>query len=511
MTTLEEIIVRLGLDATRLEEGYRKTGEGMKDWAKDTAKEILGIFGGIFAVEKFAESIKDVADWGKQIKLTAEEAGVTTDFIQGLESAAHKLGISSESAGNSLAILARKVGEAREAGQGSEAHKLFDKWGIDIEGKSQEEVFYSIANSLKQIQDPAMRDAMAFDLMGKGAKEMAVGMSAGADALRGMIDVSSKLSEGEIERLHQIDSKLEELGRKWHVLWGGIVSSVMDSPAGRLSDSDIDKRARELQGKANIFMRGASSGPFRNQAIDELNKELDDQIKKHKEIEGSKVNQSSLDKKDLELVERAAKIRSENQLNELTNADKLNSLLKKKAEYESVNWKIKLTGQQVLDEAENEREILRLKKEIGKESEEQDKKAGEELQKRVKANKELHDKEIEQTERLKYLRQEQLEDQNSPSYWTVNELANSGQWRGQAGVYARTAQRIELLERDAKMANIYGNTDRRDADLQEARMRTGWLEKSGVIRPDHRLESIDESIKRQLDLMTSSGIAIKDD
>jgi hypothetical protein len=232
MPALKAII---GGDASGLEKELRKVGMMAEKMASTVKHSFLGLgdhLGSLLTFGAVEESARRAIEWGKSIKLMAGEAGVGVEFIQGFESAAHKLGISIDIASNSLSVLSRKIGEAR---MGGKEQSLFAKWKIDIDGLNNEQIFYEIADKMASLHDPALRNAMAFDLMGKSSKEMAVGLELGADGLRSLITESDKLSNQQIENLHEIDVKLEELGRKWKMLWGTIVTFAMTAaaPIGR--------------------------------------------------------------------------------------------------------------------------------------------------------------------------------------------------------------------------------------------------------------------------------------
>src|ERR1700722_2842874 len=204
--TQEELLVKLGLDQSALASGLRTAMSHVKKWAgeltgylKDKFKDVFAPVAGLFSVEKLREMGKAAIEYGKQIKLAAEETGTTTDFVQGLESAAAKLGISSQAAADSLAIMSRKIGEARMGSD--EAQSAFKKWGIAIDDLGNEQIFYEIADKMKELGDPAERAAMAFDLMGKGSKEMAAGLTVGGAALKAMIEQADKLTRDEISKL----------------------------------------------------------------------------------------------------------------------------------------------------------------------------------------------------------------------------------------------------------------------------------------------------------------------
>src|ERR1035438_7048870 len=102
MPALKAII---GGDASGLEKELRKVGMMAEKMASTVKHSFLGLgdhLGSLLTFGAVEESARRAIEWGKSIKLMAGEAGVGVEFIQGFESAAHKLGISIDIASNSL-------------------------------------------------------------------------------------------------------------------------------------------------------------------------------------------------------------------------------------------------------------------------------------------------------------------------------------------------------------------------------------------------------------------------
>ena len=64
---------------------------------------------------------------------------------------------------------------------------------------------------------------------------MAVALELGSNGMRDLIESANKLSDAQVDKLEALDSKLEEVGRKFKVLWGSIITHGMQdvSPAAR--------------------------------------------------------------------------------------------------------------------------------------------------------------------------------------------------------------------------------------------------------------------------------------
>src|SRR5579859_3670959 len=184
MISTEEILAKLGLDTTAFHEALHGVKDRVKDFFKDFAVNPITQF---FAVEKVAESIRGTIEWGNQLRKLAEEADVSTDFIQGLEAASHKLGLSAENTSAALTKFAIKVGEARNSKDQLLA-------GIDVEGKTTEQVFFEIADKMHNTANGAERAALAIEIAGKNGKDLGLALAQGGDNLRSIMEEAHKLT-----------------------------------------------------------------------------------------------------------------------------------------------------------------------------------------------------------------------------------------------------------------------------------------------------------------------------
>jgi hypothetical protein len=470
----EEIQIGMGLNTSNFSQGMRS----MRTVARETISEIKNTFiNGFkemfapllagFAAGKLFESVKGIAEWGKQIKLLAGETGTSTEFIQGLQAASHKLGISAETSADSIGVLSRKIGEARAGSD--EAQNAFKKWGIAIDGLSNEQVFYNIADAMKATADPAMRNAMAFELMGKASREMAVALPIGADGLKSLIESASKLSDAEVEKLDELDARLEEVGRKWHIIWGTIVASFVDQPGGPgMTESAIQARMQQIRptyspGAPMANESGASLDALREKAIAQL-----------KEENKSKASAIALSEKDKALLAEADKIRKQNGLAELSTADKLNALLERQKQLKDASG-ITPTPQQVLDAAKIEKDIAETRKKLRKEADEQDKTAAKNLHELRVKNLEIEHAKHQQQFREDDLKiqEEQYKELTRAPRLTLHQLATSDfGFSGTLGQDQYIARQIELKEQQMNwntMHGFYDDADSRSSEIEKLR------------------------------------------
>src|SRR5882762_7940607 len=128
--------------------------------------------------------------WGKELLVTSEQVGVSTDALYLWRTAAQFTGLAAEDMTTSLRFLQRN---AYEASQGSaEAAKAFASVGVNIRDasgklKSGDQLMRDLADGLEKVDDPAKKVAVATQLLGRsGARLLPVlrGGSAGLDKMR---------------------------------------------------------------------------------------------------------------------------------------------------------------------------------------------------------------------------------------------------------------------------------------------------------------------------------------
>src|SRR5258706_7104394 len=114
---VEEILIRLGVDARAVTSGLQRVGAGIRGWAASLTEDLKGHFGRMFAAgyaivkgEQFLETIKEriIA-----IKRAQEELGASSNLVQGLFLEAEKHGLNYESTVKPLMKFSAMLGEAK--------------------------------------------------------------------------------------------------------------------------------------------------------------------------------------------------------------------------------------------------------------------------------------------------------------------------------------------------------------------------------------------------------------
>ena len=243
----EEVIIKFGGDTTAFDRVMRGIGGSVKNAAKGISDSFHAAFSTLAApvsIAGFIGSIHAAAEKVKEINAGAETTGLDPEQYQRLTYAAHELKGGAEGATSAITKLNVKIGEARSGNE--EAAKSFQKWGIDIAGKSSAEIVDEIANRMKEIPDPAQRAAMAVELMGRSGAQMVPLLERGAEAVKEMGSHASIFSKEDLENIKNANEQLNQLGNQLLIWTGQAISAIAELgiSLGELSvpSNDLDEK-----------------------------------------------------------------------------------------------------------------------------------------------------------------------------------------------------------------------------------------------------------------------------
>ena len=205
--TQEEIILKMGLDGTALNQGLRTGKEKVREFAAETkAKftETLSAVGIGLGIGALVEGLKRLADEAHRIKTEAESLGTSTTFTQFLSNAGR---------------LAGESGEAVEA--------MVAKWEKSLPvGTDVEEAFEGVMKRLVEMKDPAERMALAFDLFGKKG-ETALKMAQQWKEAKGI----PVMSETQLKLLEMGSRSMDDATQQLKVFGASVVQMIADTAA----------------------------------------------------------------------------------------------------------------------------------------------------------------------------------------------------------------------------------------------------------------------------------------
>lgn len=142
--------------------------------------------------------------WGKELVVTSEQVGVSTDALYAWRTAAQFTGLSADDMTTSFRFLQRN---AYEASQGSaEAAKAFAAVGVKITDsngklKDGDQLLRDLADGLEKVQDPAKKVALATQILGRSGARLLPVLKGGSKAI------------------DQLKAELEDLGVELDTSW----------------------------------------------------------------------------------------------------------------------------------------------------------------------------------------------------------------------------------------------------------------------------------------------------
>lgn len=146
------------------------------------------------------------------------KTGISTTRLQELSYIGEQIGVDLESIARSSARLTRAMGEAQD-GTGSQAD-AFKKLGVSIKDadgnlRDSQEVFAEVLDALNAIENPAERDVIAMDLIGKSALELNPLIKAGSGELARLADqahnVGAVMDKDAVAGLEAFDDTMASL------------------------------------------------------------------------------------------------------------------------------------------------------------------------------------------------------------------------------------------------------------------------------------------------------------
>jgi hypothetical protein len=192
-----------------------------------------------------------------QLTRDAQMLGMSTTGLQRLNLANAQQGFDPGEAQGRMSRFSNKVGEAAAGDKG--ALNVFKDAGVEINGKTMEEILNQVAEAFDRIKDPAERAHMAVQLFGRGGQEMIPilqQLKSGGGWLGGVVsdEQTDALLGGQWKKIHGFWEKVKSLGAA-----GGknLLSRMMSSPWDEeiklkpppvekvtVRESDADKEAK---------------------------------------------------------------------------------------------------------------------------------------------------------------------------------------------------------------------------------------------------------------------------
>ncbi len=215
----------------KLKKSSKEAGEAAKalDKVKDTAAKVgkamvIGIGAAVTSLGAMAVKAAEATD---RIDKMSQKMGLSRKSFQEWDYIMSQNGMTIDSMRGGMSRLTNVMDDLRNGNKS--ATESFKRLGLsmdDIDGKSQEEVFSMVINNLQGVEDEAQRAAIANDIFGRSASELAPLLNAGADSAEALRqkahDLGLVMSDEAIDAGVEFTDTLDSLKRSF----GAIVTEV---------------------------------------------------------------------------------------------------------------------------------------------------------------------------------------------------------------------------------------------------------------------------------------------
>jgi hypothetical protein len=159
-----------------------------------------------------AAGLANLSGKAEQLANTASRLGTSFDFVQVLDEAAKRTGMSIDEIASALQKFEVNIAKAREGG--NDAAKAFEKLGIsqqELRTTDPTELAQRTAEALGKIQDPAERASLAVEVLGKKGLELLPAFASLSDSQAALDRFSATISSVDVERLAGVDDSFDDI------------------------------------------------------------------------------------------------------------------------------------------------------------------------------------------------------------------------------------------------------------------------------------------------------------
>jgi chromosome segregation ATPase len=185
----------------------------------------------------------------EELANTASRLGTSFEFVQVLEEAAKRTGLSIDEIASALQKFEVNIAKAREGG--NDAAQAFEKLGISQEqlrNTDPSELAIQTAEALSQIEDPAERAALATETLGKKGLELLPAFASLDDSQAALERFSATISAVDVERLAGVDDSFDDI----RTALQGLSQNLLTPFAG-LADGVASAIADAIGGFTNLL------------------------------------------------------------------------------------------------------------------------------------------------------------------------------------------------------------------------------------------------------------------
>ena len=223
-----------------------EAGESVGSNLADVAKKIIAAAGIGMAIKSSIDAVGDLAAYGDTIDKQSQKIGISRKAYQEWDAVLQHSGTSISTMQGALRTL------SNAAVDGSDA---FEKVGLsldDVQKMSQEDLFSAVITQLQGMEAGTERTALAQDLLGRGAQEMAALLNTSAEDTQKMKDAVNDLggvmSDDAVLASAAYQDSLQDM------------KTAMDGAKRNILSNFLPAFSEVMQGVTQVFGGDASSG-----------------------------------------------------------------------------------------------------------------------------------------------------------------------------------------------------------------------------------------------------------
>lgn len=496
---VEEILIKLGVDASSVGSGMRMVvssmgsyGQAIKDAFTNPLGAVKDMLSGL--ASQLKATFDDLQQRALDTKKFAELANLSQHAAQPLMLSAQGAGVDPDAIAKSMLKVAEAMEKVKKGKEGgADALKSFSELGVtldDLKTRNYQEIWFKIAAAMHEATISQTQLVAGFEVMGKGFETLVPVFKRGPN---NPIDQMKMQSDEDLKRLQQIDRDSKAKGAFFKNVWENLVSGAVNKldagGHGDKADPGWIKFIKDKMGFDNLT--DATTGDVHARAMQErVSEQESSKAKKLADAEIARLAAAEKTKKEHPEAERMNK---EAQSLEEKHAEKILPLAQELARLQLVRnhllGEMNEAGDSELQMAEKRKNLAANQVAIDEKSLALKEKT-KNLQKEFREGERTHAKNLFDLAHAGNI---------NP---TVQELAGPGarDWMGEAQArvgrrnpFQWDARRIEFLKGDEFEARAKGNTAWADADKKERQGREKYLSDMGVTAPDSALRQIQEA------------------
>ena len=222
-TLLGQLVVKIGADASELDKGVSSAQNKMKAFGGSVSKlgggltkfvtgPIALVGGGLIALATKAGNAAD------ELLDLSDQTGLSTDSLQEWRAVATVAGVDTDTVANAAKHLNKNMMDLMD-GTGKQAEAM-DVLGVstrDANGdfRDMDDIMDDAMAALASIEDPALRNALAYELFGNKANDLIPILAMGADEMDNVRDSSNVIDEEALVKANEMRIAMDQLKEKF--------------------------------------------------------------------------------------------------------------------------------------------------------------------------------------------------------------------------------------------------------------------------------------------------------